>query len=107
LQDIVDNAGLIQSYVQGMQREAFESDRRTRDAVECCLERISEAATKLGPQAEELAPGPPWQAIRAFGNALRHTYDQIDPDRIWEIVTRDLTDLVIAAEAALARLDPD
>ena len=72
LQDIVDNGRLIQSYVQGMDRAAFESDRRTGDAVERCLERISEAAAKLGPQAEALAPGPPGPAVRAFGNALRH-----------------------------------
>jgi uncharacterized protein with HEPN domain len=106
-QDIVDNIRLIQSYVHGMDGTAFESDRRTRDAVERCLERISEAATKLGSQAQELAPGPPWQAVRAFGNALRHAYDQIDPARIWEIVTRDLPDLLGTAEKVLERLDPD
>jgi uncharacterized protein with HEPN domain len=89
-----------------MDRAAFEADRRTRDAVERCLERLSEAASKLGRQADELAPGPAWHAVRAFGNVLRHAYDQVDPARIWEIVTRDLPDLVAAAEAALARLDP-
>jgi uncharacterized protein with HEPN domain len=73
-----------------MDLAAFEADSRTRDAVERCLERISEAASKLGAEAERLAPGPPWQAVRSFGNVLRHAYDQIDPARIWEIVTRDL-----------------
>jgi ribonuclease HepT-like protein len=43
----------------------------------------------------------------AFGNALRHAYDQIDPARIWEIVTRDLPDLLGTAEKVLERLDPD
>lgn len=68
-----------------MDRAAFDADRRTRDAVERCLERLSEAATKLGEAADELAPGPPWKAVRALGNVFRHAYDQVDPARIWEI----------------------
>jgi len=105
--DILDNIRLIQSYVERMDRAAFDADSRTRDAVERCLERLSEAATKLGAQAEELAPGPPWMAVRAFGNVLRHAYDQVDPARIWEIVTGDLTPMAEAAEGALLRLEKD
>jgi hypothetical protein len=36
------------------------------DAVERCLERISEAARKLGEEAEALCPGPPWPLIRGW-----------------------------------------
>lgn len=103
--DILDNIRLIQGYVDGMDRVAFNADSRTRDAVERCLERLSEAATKLGAQADELAPGPPWVAVRAFGNVLRHAYDQVDPKRIWEIITTDLTPMAEAAEAAPLRLE--
>ncbi len=103
-QDILENVWLIQSYTDGMDRAAFDADRRTRDAVERCLQRLSEAATKLGTHAEELAPGPPWPAVRALGNVLRHAYDQVDPARIWEIVTRDLPPMAVAVEGALRRL---
>ena len=103
--DILDNIRLIETYLLGMDRAAFDADSRTRDAIERCLERLSEAAAKLGAQADELAPGPPWRAVRAFGNVLRHAYDQIDPARIWEIATQDLPPLAAAVEAALKRLD--
>jgi uncharacterized protein with HEPN domain len=56
--DILDNIRLIQSYVEGMDRVAFDADSRTRDAVERCLERLSEAATKLGAQADETGTRP-------------------------------------------------
>lgn len=36
---------------------AFEKDQKTYDAVERCLERISEAAAKLGDLASSLMPG--------------------------------------------------
>jgi uncharacterized protein with HEPN domain len=103
--DILDNIRLIQRYLEGMDRPAFEADSRTRDAGVRCLERLSEAATKLGSQAEELAPGPPWPAVRAFGNVLRHAYDQVEPSRIWEIATGDLPPMAAAVEAALRRID--
>jgi uncharacterized protein with HEPN domain len=99
--DILDNIHLIRTYVAHMDGSAFEADSRTRDAVERCLERISEAAAKLGTEGERLAAGPPWQAIRSFGNVLRHAYDQVDPARIWEIVNRDLPVLEAAVLRAL------
>ncbi|MBO0711232.1 MAG: DUF86 domain-containing protein, partial [Acetobacteraceae bacterium] len=55
-------------------------------------------------KAEQLAPGPPWPAVRSVGNALRHAYDQIDPARIWEIATRDLPLLEAAVTDALRSL---
>ena len=57
--DILDNIRLINSYVEGMDRPAFDADSRTRDAVERCLERVSEAARRLGPLADKFAPGIP------------------------------------------------
>lgn len=104
-QDILDNIHRIRGYLKGIDRSAFDSDSRTRDAVERCLERISEAATKLGTEAERLAPGPPWQAVRSFGNVLRHAYDQVDPVRIWEIVNQDLALLEAAVTNALQSLE--
>ncbi len=65
--DILENIDLIQVYAGGMDWPAFQADRMRRDAIERCLQRISEAAVKLGTRAEQLAPGPPWQAIRALG----------------------------------------
>lgn len=47
-------------------------------AVERCLERICEAAAKLGDMAAHLMPDQPWQKIRSFGNVLRHAYDEIE-----------------------------
>jgi uncharacterized protein with HEPN domain len=55
--DIIENANRIESYLADMDRQTFERDGRTRDAVERCLERICEAAHRLGTRAEELMPG--------------------------------------------------
>ena len=73
------------------------------DAIERCLSRISEAASKLGAHAEELAPDQPWPAIRGIGNRLRHEYDVVDKGELWRIFTSDLQSLRIACNAASRR----
>jgi len=104
LQDIIENAQAIERYITGMDLAAFEEDQKACDAVERCLERISEAAAKLGDQAPALMPDQPWQKIRALGNRLRHEYDAIRQDRLWDIVQIDLPALRAACEDALRRL---
>jgi len=87
-----------------MDRSAFQENALVCDGVERCLERISEAVAKLGEQATVLLPGQPWHKIKAFGNVLRHEYDDIIKDRLWEIVQNDLPLLVEASRAALRKL---
>ena len=57
LEDIIENAKAIQRYTAGINLTALEKDGKTRDAVERCLERITEAAAKLGDLAPVLMPG--------------------------------------------------
>ena len=104
LQDILENTQVTQCFVRGIEHTAFYSDRRTSDAAERCLERLSEAATQLGEAADELAAQQPWTALKTLGNVLRHTHDHVGPSRIWEIVTQDLPQMAAAVEAAPRRL---
>ena len=105
LLDIIENGQAIARYTEGMDRTAFEGNTLVSDAVERCLERISEAVAKLGDQAAVLLPTEPWHKIRAFGNILRHEYDDIVKDRLWEIVKNDLPSLVEASRVALRTLE--
>ena len=104
LADILENLERIEGYVTGLDREAFGSDTRRRDAVERCLERICEAAFRLGEKAAELAPSQPWGDIRGMGNRLRHAYDRIDLDVLWNTVRDRLPSLKADVELALVGL---
>jgi predicted nucleotidyltransferase len=59
-EDILENISRIEQFHAGMDLAGFVSDLKTYDAVERCLERISEASKKLGGVAEELCPDIPW-----------------------------------------------
>jgi uncharacterized protein with HEPN domain len=69
---------------------AFREDRKTVAAVERKLLLISEAATRLGEDAERLCPGSPWHNIRGIGNWLGHRYDRVDVETVWNTVIDDL-----------------
>jgi uncharacterized protein with HEPN domain len=101
---ILENIVRIEEFTAGMDLTAFTEDLKTSNAAERCLERISEAAKKLGGVAEELCPTIPWPQLRAMGNLLRHEYDRIDVVRVWLMIEDDLAPLKAAVEAALKQL---
>ena len=101
---MIENAEAIFEYTRGMSIEQFEADRRTYDAVERCFQRLSEASVRLNPTVLDLMPEVPWQQVRALGNRLRHEYDAIQEERLWEIILQDLPALKAACERALQHL---
>ena len=102
--DIIENIERVESYLAGMDQRTFEQDGRTRDAVERCLERVCEAAHRLGKRAEQLMPGQPWGDIRGMGNRLRHAYDRVSLDIVWNTARDRLPALAAEARRALAQL---
>jgi len=102
--DILENIALIEDFTRGMDLNAFLEDLKTRNATERCMERISEAAKKLGELAEELCPTVAWPNVRALGNFLRHEYDRVEPGRVWVMIENDLGPLKAASQRALERL---
>ncbi len=107
LHHMIENAERVARYLAGMDRESFEQNEWARDAVERCIERVCEAAHRLGGQAEELMPSQPWGDIRGMGNRLRHAYDRINIDIIWKTAHARLPELAAEAKQVLGRLRPD
>jgi uncharacterized protein with HEPN domain len=101
LRDISDAIELIEQFTAGMDFDAFRQDAKTVAAVERKLQVISEAATRLGSEAEARYPGLPWRDMRGMGNWLRHQYERIELPVIWETVTEDLPALKAAVVRAL------
>jgi uncharacterized protein with HEPN domain len=101
LQHIHDAIVAIEKFVGAGDLKDALSDERTLAAVERKLLVISEAAVRLGTDAESLCPNQPWREIRGLGNWLRHEYDKISFARLRDIVQNDLPELKAAVEKAL------
>jgi uncharacterized protein with HEPN domain len=94
LHDIIENIERIESYMSGLDRDSFAKDLRTVDAVERCLQRITEAVIKIGPERmAQISPHTPVDAVRGLGNILRHDYDQIDLGVIFLTIRESLPEL--------------
>lgn len=106
LQDIVANIDRLRAHLSGTKPDAALDDK-TRDAVERCLERISEAAKKLGPVMEQRQAQVSWRGIRGLGNILRHEYDEVDDSTITRIIERELEPLRLACLSELSAYPDD
>ncbi|SPF54725.1 conserved hypothetical protein [Candidatus Sulfopaludibacter sp. SbA4] len=101
LRDIADAIGMIEQFTLGMDFEGFREDPKTVAAVERKLQIISEAAIRLGSEAEGRCPGIAWSDIRGIGNWLRHQYERIELPVIFKTVRDDLPPLKAAVVRAL------
>ncbi len=106
LTDILDAIVAIEQFTQDMDLDGFRQDPKTIAAVERKLQVISEAAVRLGEQAEALCPDLPLRDIRGIGNWLRHQYDRVDIETIWNTLARDLPPLKAAVHRALNSPNP-
>lgn len=106
LSDILASIVLIEQFVSGMDFEGYQWDDKTQAAVERKMLIISEAAARLKDEAEVLCPGVPWRDIRGIGNWLRHQYDRVEVETVWNTIQDDLPPLKAAVEAALRSFKP-
>ncbi|MFZ5665323.1 MAG: DUF86 domain-containing protein [Pseudomonadota bacterium] len=102
LLDIVENAQYVADYLNGMGFKQFAGSRMTVDAIERCLQRITEAVIRIGEERmAAVAPEVPFHALRGLGNRLRHEYDMIDHEIIYAAAVNDVPRLAERCRAAL------
>jgi uncharacterized protein with HEPN domain len=88
--DIQESIRLIESFLVDHDFETYQSDPMMKSAVERQMQIISEAAVRLGAEAEKHCPGLDWKGLRGMGNVLRHAYHRIDDRIVWDAVKEDL-----------------
>jgi uncharacterized protein with HEPN domain len=103
VEDILDAANRIESYIAGIDFDRFQADRKTVDAVVRNLQIIGEAATHLAKVEGELPPDIPWADISGMRNILIHEYFGVDVAIVWQTVS---VDLPLLRATLLARRQP-
>lgn len=89
LEQLIEAAGLACSYVEGMDFAAFESDRRTQQAVVLNLLLLGEIAAKLLEKESAFVaahPEIPWTAMKGMRNRIAHGYFELDLKVVWDTV---------------------
>jgi uncharacterized protein with HEPN domain len=101
--DILQAAEEIQSFVCGMDFEAYQNNPVTKRAVERDFEIIGEALNRIKYRDKELLEKISEQhRIIGFRNILIHGYDNVDEAIVWQAVTNHLPILIREVQEILS-----
>ncbi len=97
--DILNAARIIVQFMNGIDRDQFDGDARTRDAIAMRLMVIGEATKRLSSEFREAVPHVAWREMAGMRDVLIHNYDQIDPQAVWDAATEHVPELIRLLEA--------
>ncbi len=98
LDDILFSITLIEEYIANVAQEEFLDSYDIQDKVLRRLEIIAEAAKKLPIELRSNNPQVPWRSIIGLRNIIAHTYDEVNLEEVWSIVTLHLPKTKIELE---------
>jgi uncharacterized protein len=90
----------IKKFIEGMDKDTFLDDNKTKDAVVLQFEIIGEAAKSVSDDIRSLSPEIDWEDITDIRDRLICSYFDIDYDRVWDTAIKDVPVL----EQAIGRL---
>ena len=103
LEDILEAASAVESYVSGFDYGSFVADRRTVDAVTRNLKIIGEAIKHLPSELTDPVTEIPWRAIAGFRDILAHSYFRTEDSIIWDAATIHNPALITTVQELLKR----
>lgn len=90
LQHILDAIDILQSGAQRYSLEQIENDSILYFGFVKQVEIIGEAVYMLTKEFRESHPDIEWDAIEGMRHVLVHGYYEISPDKVWNVVEKDL-----------------
>lgn len=80
---------------------AFIGDEVLLTATIHWVQTIGEAANAVSEQTRRRHAGIPWRQVVDMRNLLAHGYRHVDPSIVWQVVVRDLPQLLIEIRRVL------
>ena len=102
VEDMLAAAQKICRYAEGATRESLPTVSMRLDAVLYEIVVLGEAARRLSPEFRSANPTVPWREIIGMRSIITHGNDQIDDDELWQVIVRDLPDLIPKLEQILS-----
>jgi uncharacterized protein with HEPN domain len=101
LEDMLRAARKILEYARDTSRETLLAVPMRLDAVLYEIVVLGEAARRLSQETRAAHPEVPWRDIVGMRSMVSHGYDQIDDDELWQVVNRDLPELIARLQTIL------
>jgi uncharacterized protein with HEPN domain len=94
LRHMLDHAREAVELARGKSRADLDTCRILNLALVRLIEIVGEAAARVSADVKRNHPEVPWLQIIGMRNRLIHGYDSVDFDILWQIVDRDLPELI-------------
>jgi uncharacterized protein with HEPN domain len=94
LRDILEHAEKVQSFIAGLDEDAFHQDEKTIFAVIRALEVVGEAAKKIPQPIRDKYPDIPWREMAGMRDKLIHDYFGVNTAVIWKTAVEDIPALI-------------
>lgn len=101
LRHMVEAAQEAVDHAAGRTRQDLDEERLLQHALVRLVEIVGEAAGRLSPETQAMAPHLPWSMMVSMRNRLIHDYFMVDLDVVWDTVTLDLPALIPQIERLL------
>lgn len=102
LRHMLETARKAVNFSQGRKRADLDQDELFSLAMVRLVEVIGEAANGISHETKQQLPQIPWIQISGTRNRLIHGYFDVDLDIVWNILSRDIPQLIPPIEAFLA-----
>lgn len=106
LLDMLLAARKVRDFTHDVTWEQFESGELTQNAVMRQIQIIGEAARRVSPQCQDAHPEIPWQGIISMRHRLVHEYFRIIPEKVWDVVEKDIPELIRLIEPIVPPDEP-
>ena len=105
VEDILTSFEETQEFIQGLDLDAFASDRKTVNAVIRGLEVMGEAAKRIPAEIRKKYPEIPWKRMTGMRDKLIHEYSGVDVEIVWGVVKTELPPLKPFSDQMLQDLE--
>lgn len=93
LEDILDSISNIEKFSRGLSKEKFLKNELKQSAIIRQIEIIGEAVKNISDATRKKYPEIEWKKIAGSRDIFIHAYFEVNLERIWDILKKDLPDL--------------
>ena len=95
------------SFVRGRNRNDLETERMLSLALVKLIEIIGEAANNVSIEKQNQYSQIPWRRMIGMRNRLTHAYFEVDLEIVWQVVGKDLPDILPQIKMAISDLETE
>ena len=103
LEQMLDAARRVSRLAREWGRRDFDDEEVVRLASLQLIQRLGEAASRLTADFRAAHPELPWAQMIGLRNRIVHSYDDVDPDIIWQVASADVEPVIAALERILGK----